>query len=126
MKLGFIGLGVMGAPMAAHLVAAGHDVSGYDVTPAAGEKLRGKKLLLVVCFRAADDMALSRMCEAVAAAGGERAYAAREAAPAAASSRPSARHAPRAARIWSKPRARDSTKCWPAARRPARQRAGMG
>ncbi|MFJ7214397.1 2-hydroxy-3-oxopropionate reductase [Amycolatopsis sp. NPDC098790] len=40
MKLGFIGLGVMGAPMAAHLVAAGHDVAGYDVTPAAGEKLR--------------------------------------------------------------------------------------
>jgi len=40
MKLGFIGLGVMGAPMAAHLVAAGHDVSGYDVTPAAGEKLQ--------------------------------------------------------------------------------------
>ncbi|WP_372664976.1 2-hydroxy-3-oxopropionate reductase [Amycolatopsis kentuckyensis] len=39
MKLGFIGLGVMGAPMAAHLVGAGHDVSGYDVTPAAGEKL---------------------------------------------------------------------------------------
>ncbi|KDN17466.1 2-hydroxy-3-oxopropionate reductase [Amycolatopsis rifamycinica] len=39
MKLGFIGLGVMGAPMAAHLVAAGHDVSGYDVTPAAGERL---------------------------------------------------------------------------------------
>jgi 2-hydroxy-3-oxopropionate reductase len=26
--------------MAAHLVAAGHDVSGYDVTPAAGEKLQ--------------------------------------------------------------------------------------
>jgi 2-hydroxy-3-oxopropionate reductase len=40
MKLGFIGLGVMGAPMAAHLVAAGHDVSGFDVTAAAGEKLR--------------------------------------------------------------------------------------
>jgi 2-hydroxy-3-oxopropionate reductase len=40
MKLGFIGLGVMGAPMAAHLVAAGHDVSGYDVTPAAREKLQ--------------------------------------------------------------------------------------
>jgi 2-hydroxy-3-oxopropionate reductase len=39
MKLGFIGLGVMGAPMAAHLVAAGHDVSGYDVDAAAGEKL---------------------------------------------------------------------------------------
>jgi 2-hydroxy-3-oxopropionate reductase len=40
MKLGFIGLGVMGAPMAAHLVAAGHDVSGFDVTAAAGEKLQ--------------------------------------------------------------------------------------
>ncbi|MGW4056769.1 NAD(P)-dependent oxidoreductase [Amycolatopsis sp. NPDC004747] len=39
MKLGFIGLGVMGAPMAAHLAAAGHDVGGYDVNPAAGEKL---------------------------------------------------------------------------------------
>jgi 2-hydroxy-3-oxopropionate reductase len=39
MKLGFIGLGVMGAPMAAHLVAAGHDVRGYDVDAAAGEKL---------------------------------------------------------------------------------------
>ncbi|GLY36850.1 2-hydroxy-3-oxopropionate reductase [Amycolatopsis sp. NBRC 101858] len=39
MKLGFIGLGVMGAPMAAHLVAAGRNVSGYDVNAAAGEKL---------------------------------------------------------------------------------------
>jgi 2-hydroxy-3-oxopropionate reductase len=40
MKLGFIGLGVMGAPMAAHLVAAGHTVSGFDVNTAAGEKLQ--------------------------------------------------------------------------------------
>jgi 2-hydroxy-3-oxopropionate reductase len=39
MKLGFIGLGVMGAPMAAHLVAAGHDVSGFDVNAVAREKL---------------------------------------------------------------------------------------
>ena len=31
MKIGFIGLGNMGAPMAANLVAAGHDVTGYDV-----------------------------------------------------------------------------------------------
>lgn len=30
-RIGFIGLGIMGAPMAAHLVAAGHDVAGYDV-----------------------------------------------------------------------------------------------
>jgi 3-hydroxyisobutyrate dehydrogenase len=31
MKVGFIGLGHMGAPMAANLVAAGHQVIGYDV-----------------------------------------------------------------------------------------------
>lgn len=31
MKIGFIGLGNMGAPMAANLAAAGHDVVGYDV-----------------------------------------------------------------------------------------------
>ncbi|MDF0597404.1 3-hydroxyisobutyrate dehydrogenase [Psychromarinibacter halotolerans] len=31
MKIGFIGLGNMGAPMAANLVAAGHDVTGFDV-----------------------------------------------------------------------------------------------
>ena len=30
MKIGFIGLGNMGAPMAANLAAAGHDVIGYD------------------------------------------------------------------------------------------------
>ncbi|MCL4188523.1 MAG: 3-hydroxyisobutyrate dehydrogenase [Rhodobacteraceae bacterium] len=31
MKVGFIGLGNMGAPMAANLVAAGHSVTGFDV-----------------------------------------------------------------------------------------------
>ena len=43
MKIGFIGLGNMGAPMAANLVKAGHEVTGFDtagvtvegVTPAA-------------------------------------------------------------------------------------------
>src|SRR5438128_11923819 len=34
-KLSFIGLGVMGAPMAGHLAAAGHDVTVYNRT---GEK----------------------------------------------------------------------------------------
>ena len=33
--IGFIGLGNMGGPMAANLVKAGHDVSGFDVVPAA-------------------------------------------------------------------------------------------
>ncbi|AVO39081.1 3-hydroxyisobutyrate dehydrogenase [Pukyongiella litopenaei] len=31
MKIGFIGLGNMGAPMAANLAAAGHDVTGFDM-----------------------------------------------------------------------------------------------
>ena len=32
MKIGFIGLGNMGAPMARNLAAAGHSVTGFDVT----------------------------------------------------------------------------------------------
>ncbi len=35
MRIGFIGLGAMGLPMAANLVAAGHDVAGFDLKPAA-------------------------------------------------------------------------------------------
>jgi 3-hydroxyisobutyrate dehydrogenase len=31
MKIGFIGLGNMGAPMAANLVKAGHEVTGFDL-----------------------------------------------------------------------------------------------
>lgn len=31
MKIGFIGLGNMGSPMAANLAAAGHDVAGFDL-----------------------------------------------------------------------------------------------
>jgi len=34
MKVGFIGLGVMGGPMAGHLVAAGHEVSVFNRSPA--------------------------------------------------------------------------------------------
>lgn len=37
MKIGFIGLGNMGAPMAANLAAAGHDVVGFDT--AAGRRM---------------------------------------------------------------------------------------
>ena len=33
MKIGFIGLGNMGGPMAANLVAAGHEVTGFDTAP---------------------------------------------------------------------------------------------
>ncbi len=41
-QIGFIGLGAMGAPMAANLLSAGHSVRGYDLNPEAlrvlGEK----------------------------------------------------------------------------------------
>ena len=33
MRLGFIGLGNMGGPMAGHVIAAGHDVGLYDLRP---------------------------------------------------------------------------------------------
>jgi len=39
MKIGFIGLGNMGTPMARNLLKAGHQLVGYDVVPAAVEKL---------------------------------------------------------------------------------------
>ena len=37
MKIGWIGTGVMGAPMAGHLARAGHDVTAYNRTPAKAE-----------------------------------------------------------------------------------------
>ncbi|KAF0844790.1 3-hydroxyisobutyrate dehydrogenase [Nocardia caishijiensis] len=39
-KIGFLGLGHMGAPMAANLVAAGHDVLAFDPVPEARENAR--------------------------------------------------------------------------------------
>lgn len=38
-KIGFVGLGNMGAPMAANLVKAGHDVTGYDINTQAVQAL---------------------------------------------------------------------------------------
>jgi 3-hydroxyisobutyrate dehydrogenase len=39
-RIGFIGLGNMGIPMALNLVKAGHDVSGFDLFPQGVEKLK--------------------------------------------------------------------------------------
>jgi 3-hydroxyisobutyrate dehydrogenase len=39
-RIGFIGLGNMGLPMAENLIKAGHQVEGVDVNPAAIEKLK--------------------------------------------------------------------------------------
>src|SRR5205814_8825909 len=38
-KIGFIGLGIMGGPMAANLVKAGFEVTGYNRSPAKAEQL---------------------------------------------------------------------------------------
>jgi 3-hydroxyisobutyrate dehydrogenase-like beta-hydroxyacid dehydrogenase len=42
MKVAFLGLGVMGYPMAGHLVAKGHDVTVYNRTPAKSEAWVGQ------------------------------------------------------------------------------------
>ena len=39
MRLGFVGLGHMGVPMTARLVAAGHEVRGYDTSASARERV---------------------------------------------------------------------------------------
>ena len=39
MRVGFIGLGAMGVPMALNLVKAGHAVRGFDVRPRAADAL---------------------------------------------------------------------------------------
>lgn len=41
-KVGFIGLGIMGGPMAANLVAAGHEVTGYNRSQAKIDQLVAK------------------------------------------------------------------------------------
>lgn len=41
-KLGFTGLGIMGKPMAGHLLKAGHTVNVYDLNPAPVKELAGK------------------------------------------------------------------------------------
>ena len=51
--IAFIGLGNMGAPMAANLLKAGHAVAGYDLSPAACEAARGAGVAVAVSARAA-------------------------------------------------------------------------
>jgi len=51
--IGFIGLGNMGGPMAANLVAAGHQVVGFDVVPAALEDATGRGVTAAASAREA-------------------------------------------------------------------------
>src|SRR3981189_2210959 len=39
-RIGFVGLGNMGLPMAQNLIKAGHQVEGVDVNPVSTEKLK--------------------------------------------------------------------------------------
>ncbi|WP_041855698.1 NAD(P)-dependent oxidoreductase [Candidatus Korobacter versatilis] len=75
MKVGFLGLGNMGEPMAANLIAAGHQVTVWNRTAAKAEPLkeRGVKVATeikdavqnqdVVCTMVADDHALRTILE---------------------------------------------------------------
>lgn len=54
LTIGFVGLGVMGVPMARHLGTAGHRVQGFDVAPSALERLRASHVAAVACASARD------------------------------------------------------------------------
>jgi len=54
-KIGFIGLGNMGAPMAANLVKSGEHVLGFDVVPAACEASARDGVQIVTSARSAMD-----------------------------------------------------------------------
>ncbi|WP_433528448.1 3-hydroxyisobutyrate dehydrogenase [Micromonospora sp. CA-263727] len=51
--IAFLGLGNMGGPMAANLVAAGHRVVGYDPAPAAAERATASDVVLAESVAAA-------------------------------------------------------------------------
>jgi len=76
MRIGFIGLGNMGAPMARNLAAAGHDVTGFDVTgvalegvasaASAGEAAAGRDAVITML---PDGAILARVYEEITATG---------------------------------------------------------
>ncbi|MFJ9606225.1 3-hydroxyisobutyrate dehydrogenase [Kitasatospora sp. NPDC101176] len=45
-RIGFVGLGTMGGPMAANLVAAGHRVTGYDLSAEARERAAARGVMI--------------------------------------------------------------------------------
>ncbi|TBL40658.1 3-hydroxyisobutyrate dehydrogenase [Verrucosispora sp. SN26_14.1] len=53
MTIAFLGLGNMGAPMAAHLVTAGHHVVGYDPAPAAADQATARGVTVTDSLTAA-------------------------------------------------------------------------
>ncbi len=54
-RIGFIGLGIMGSPMAANLVRAGHQVAGHDHKQSSMDRLAalgGRAAQLIAAARA--------------------------------------------------------------------------
>src|SRR5690606_34370684 len=52
-RIGFIGLGNMGAPIAANLVKAGHQVDGFDLSAAACDQAKGQGVRIAASASAA-------------------------------------------------------------------------
>lgn len=65
MKIGFIGLGHMGAGMAANLIKAGHEVMVYNRTPAKGELLaaQGAKVATDVAGACGGDAVMTMLAD---------------------------------------------------------------
>jgi 3-hydroxyisobutyrate dehydrogenase-like beta-hydroxyacid dehydrogenase len=62
MKIGFLGLGKMGTPMARHLLAAGHGVTVWNRTPGRAEALAGARMARTAAEAAgAGDVMLSML-----------------------------------------------------------------
>jgi len=49
-NLGFVGLGIMGKPMAGNLLAAGHKVHVYDLLPEPAKELAAKGAVACSCL----------------------------------------------------------------------------
>jgi 3-hydroxyisobutyrate dehydrogenase len=53
-RLGFVGLGIMGEPMAGHLAAAGYQLAVYDINTEAARRVKGSFENVVVASSAAE------------------------------------------------------------------------
>jgi 3-hydroxyisobutyrate dehydrogenase len=65
-KIGFVGLGNMGGPMAGNLVTAGHEVTGFDLAPACRDaaQARGVRIAATAAAAVADADAVITMLPA--------------------------------------------------------------
>ncbi|HEX3989967.1 MAG TPA: NAD(P)-binding domain-containing protein, partial [Acetobacteraceae bacterium] len=52
--IGFLGLGVMGFPMAQHLASAGHPLTVYDINRTAADRLRDTRPDIVIAASPAE------------------------------------------------------------------------